>query len=86
MLGVRELGDVGANVRGRDELATARQWDCSSNRRFQPRSATDRLAESFHGEFDIVRLEVAPALTFRLVAVLREALKVFRGDLFGRDA
>ena len=27
MLGVRELGDVGAGVRERDELATARQRD-----------------------------------------------------------
>jgi hypothetical protein len=38
------------------------------------------------GELDVVGLEVAPALDFRLVAVLREALKVFRGDLFSRDA
>jgi hypothetical protein len=54
---------------------------------FQPRSATmvDGLAEPLHGEFDVVRLEVAPALDFGEVTVLRKSLKVFRGELSGGD-
>jgi hypothetical protein len=41
----------------------------------------NRLAQSLHGEFDIVGLEMAPAFDFRLVAAFREPLKVFRGEL-----
>jgi hypothetical protein len=57
----------------------------SSNERFQPRSATmvDGLAEPLHCEFDVVRLEVAPALDFGEVMVLRKPLKVFRGEPSG---
>src|SRR5260370_1280859 len=36
-----------------------------------------------HSEFDVLRLQVAPALDLRLVAVLGEALKVFRSVLAG---
>src|SRR5437660_12251731 len=41
----------------------------SSKRRFQPRSATgvDRHAQALHGDFDILRLQVAPALDLGLV-------------------
>jgi hypothetical protein len=46
----------------------------------------DGLAEPLHGEFDVVRLEVAPALDFGEVTVLRKPLKVFRGELSGGDA
>ena len=55
----------------------------SSKRRCQPRSAkvVDGIAQAFHGEFDIVRLKVSPTFNFREVTVLREPLKVFRGDL-----
>ena len=35
-------------------------------------------------EFDILRLQVAPALDFGLVSLFREALKVFRGNTGGR--
>jgi hypothetical protein len=49
-------------------------------------SGGNRLPQPLHGEFDVIGLEVAPALVFRLVEVLREALKAFRGDLFSRDA
>jgi hypothetical protein len=42
-----------------------------------------RLAQAFHRELDIIRLEMAPALDFRLVAVLREPLEVFSGELPG---
>jgi hypothetical protein len=49
----------------------------SSKRRFQPRSATgalavvDRLAQSFHSELDVLRLQLAPTLDLRPVALLR---------------
>jgi hypothetical protein len=36
----------------------------------------DGLAERLHGEFDVVRLEVTPALDFGEVTVLRKSLKV----------
>src|SRR6266851_146905 len=54
----------------------------SSNSRFQPRSVTglDRLAQPLHGEFDVLRLQLAPALDLSLVMVLGEALEVFRGQ------
>ncbi len=57
----------------------------SSKRRFQPRSATgvDRHAQALHGDFDILRLQVAPALDLGLVAVFREAFEIFRSQLLG---
>src|SRR5258706_11724011 len=57
----------------------------SSKRRFQPRSATgfDRLAQPLQGKFDILGLQMAPALDLSLVPILREALKVFRSVLSG---
>jgi hypothetical protein len=60
----------------------------SSKRRFQPRSAIrlNRLAEPLHREFDIIGLQMAPALNLGLVPILGEALEVFRRDLFSRDA
>jgi hypothetical protein len=44
----------------------------SSNSRFQPRSVTalDRLPQSLHGKFDILRLQVSPALDLGLVELL----------------
>jgi hypothetical protein len=53
----------------------------SSKRRCQPRSAkvVDGIAQALHGEFDILRLQLAPVLDFGLVALFREALQVFRG-------
>jgi hypothetical protein len=60
----------------------------SSKRRFQPRLATgvDRLAQALHRKFDVVGLEMAPALNLCLVPILGEALKVFCSELFSRDA
>src|SRR6266481_9655109 len=49
-------------------------------------AALNRLPQPLHGEFDILRLQVAPALDLGLVAVLREALEVFRRELLGGDA
>src|SRR3981081_2632822 len=46
-------------------------------------SASIGLAQPLHGEFDILRLQVAPAPHLGLVAVLGEALKVFRRKLSG---
>jgi hypothetical protein len=37
--------------------------------------ALDRLPQALHGEFDILRLQMAPALDLGLVPLLREALK-----------
>jgi len=53
----------------------------SSNSRFQPRSVTgfDRLTQPLHGEFDVLRLQMAPALDHSLIPLLGEALEVFRG-------
>jgi hypothetical protein len=50
----------------------------SSKRRFQPRSATglDRLAQPLHRDFDILRLQMAPALELGLVPLVREALEI----------
>src|SRR5207253_3411197 len=58
----------------------------SSNRRCQPRSATagairDRLAQPLHGEFDILRLQMAPALDLGLVPPFQKALEIFRSQL-----
>ena len=56
---------------------------------FQSRSVvtgpppSNRLAQPLHGELDILRLQMAPALDFGLVSILWEALEVFRGQLFG---
>jgi hypothetical protein len=49
-------------------------------------SALDRLPQSFHSEFDVLRLQVAPALDFRLLSIFWEALEIFRGHLFGGRA
>ena len=43
----------------------------------------DRLAQPLHSEFDIVRLQVAPALDLGQVSILREALEIFRGEMSG---
>jgi hypothetical protein len=40
----------------------------------------DRFAQPLHNEFDIVRLQMAPALDLGQVLILREALEVFRGE------
>jgi hypothetical protein len=60
----------------------------SMNSRFQPRSVTglDRLPQPLHGEFDILRLQVAPALDFGLVPLFREALEILRSQLPGGRA
>jgi hypothetical protein len=55
--------------------------DSSHHRRI--RSGIDRLAQPLYNEFDVLRLQVAPALHLGLVAVLREAPKVFRRKLSG---
>src|SRR5260370_20429597 len=39
----------------------------------------DRLAQPLHRELDVLRLQLAPALDFGLITVLREALEIFRG-------
>jgi hypothetical protein len=50
-------------------------------------SATlDRLPQPLHGELDILRLELAPAIHFSLVAIFRETLEVFRGQTPGGRA
>jgi hypothetical protein len=47
-------------------------------------SATlDRLPQPLHGEFDILRLQLAPAFYLSPLAVLREALQVFRDQPSG---
>ena len=48
--------------------------------------ALDRLAQPLHRGFDILRLEMAPALDRGLVATLREALEIFRGQLLSGRA
>jgi hypothetical protein len=48
--------------------------------------ALDWLAQPLHGEFDILRLQVASALDFGLVPVLRKAMEIFRGQLLGGRA
>ncbi len=64
----------------------------SSKRRFQPRSATgalavvDRLAQSFHRELNILRLQLAPALDLGLVALLWEIPEISLGQLPGGRA
>jgi len=62
--------------------ATARR------RRFQPRSATgvDRLAQPLHDEFEVLRLQMAPALELGLVPLVREALVIFPNCLPGGRA
>jgi hypothetical protein len=39
-----------------------------------------------HGEFDILRLKIAPALDLGLITLLRKALKIFCGQLLGGRA
>src|SRR5258708_12177667 len=48
--------------------------------------APDRIAQPVHGEFVLLRLQVAPALDLGLVAVLGEALEVLTGELAGGGA
>ena len=50
----------------------------SSNSRFQPRSVTalNRLAQPLHRKFDILRLQLAPALDLGLVPLFRKALEI----------
>src|SRR5260221_8396351 len=50
-----------------------RQQKCES-------ATLDRLPQPLHGELDILRLQLAPALDLSLIAVLGEALEVFRGQ------
>src|SRR6266404_3980739 len=52
-----------------------------SNRDQPPASTGSR--NRFNGEFDIIRLEVAPAFHLGLIALFRETLEVFRRDLGG---
>src|SRR5260370_15509242 len=65
----------------------------SSNRRFQPRSATsalatilDRLSQAFHRKFDVGGLQLVPALDLGLIALLGEALEIFGGQFPGGRA
>src|SRR5258707_15442844 len=44
--------------------------------------ALNRLAQPLHGELNILRLKFAPALDFSLEPLFREALEIFRGQLF----
>ena len=39
-----------------------------------------------HGEFDVLRLQMAPAIDRGLVPVFWEAVEIFRGQLFGGRA
>ena len=66
---LRKSRDVFAGVRERDSWRPRGNGIGSSKRRFQPRSATgvDRHAQALHGDFDILRLQVAPALDLGLV-------------------
>jgi hypothetical protein len=43
----------------------------------------DWFAQPLQREFDIVRLQMAPALNLGLVSILREALEIFRSELSG---
>jgi hypothetical protein len=49
-------------------------------------AALNRLPQPLHCKFDILRLQMAPALYRGLVAILREALEIFRGQPFGGRA
>ena len=49
-------------------------------------AALNRLPQPLHGEFDILRLQVPPALDLGLVPIFRKALEIFRGQLFGGRA
>ena len=44
-------------------------------------TSLDRLAQPLHGEFDVLRLQMAPALDFGLIAVFREAFEIVRSIL-----
>jgi hypothetical protein len=46
-------------------------------------AALNRLPQPLHREFDILRLQVAPALDLGLVAVFREVLEIFCSELLG---
>jgi hypothetical protein len=68
VLGLRKLRDVGAGILESDELAPARQRYGIFKRSFpatpwgSSTGSVERLAQPSHGEFDILRLQVAPAL------------------------
>jgi hypothetical protein len=47
-------------------------------------AGVDRFAQPLHNEFDIVRLQNAPALNLGLILILWEALEVFHRKLPGR--
>ena len=44
-------------------------------------AALDRLAQPLHGELEVLRLEMAPALDLGLVTIFRKALEIFRCQL-----
>src|SRR6266403_4207748 len=46
-------------------------------------AALDRLAQPLHGELDILRLQMAPALDLGLVPLFRKALEILRSVLAG---
>jgi len=41
----------------------------------------DRFAQPLHNKFDIVRLQMAPALDLGLISILRVTLEVFSREL-----
>jgi hypothetical protein len=92
VLGLRQLGDVVAGVLKRDQQAAAGQRYRIVERSFpahlgSPSAGTlDRLAQPFHGELDIFRLQVALALDLGLVPIFREALKIFLSEFPGGRA
>jgi hypothetical protein len=78
LFGLRKLLDIfGGNLES-DELAAAGQPDRIIERAFPTAISHHgrRAAERLHGEFDVVRLEVTPALDFGGVTFLRKSLKV----------
>jgi hypothetical protein len=85
VLGLRQLRYVPAGILEGDKLANAAAGSARQNRRFQPRSTTgfDRLAQPLHGEFDVLRLQIALALDFGHVPIFREALKILEGECSG---
>jgi hypothetical protein len=57
-------------------MGSVRRTRVSSLAGISSAGALDWLAQPFHGEFDILRLQVSPTLDLGLVAVLREALEI----------
>src|SRR5258706_15196877 len=87
MLGLRQLGYVFAGI-SRVTSWRLRGSDIgSSNLRFHPRrSATDGLAQLLHREFDVLRLEMAPAFYLGLELLLEVSLEIFPYRLPGRPS